>query len=78
MSTTQPQPARSAYDLLSKETLALTDDEVDDICKDLRARRERFLAGQKDNAPKPKAEPKTTEEKAALTQSVIGDIGNLF
>lgn len=77
MSTTTPSPA-DAYALLSKPTLELTDAEVEAICKDLRAKRERFLAGQKDNAPKPKAEPKSAEEKAALTQSIAGDIENLF
>lgn len=77
MSTTTPSPA-DAYALLSKPTLDLSDDEVKAICKDLRARRERFLAGQKDAAPKPKAEPKTAEEKAALTQSIATDIENLF
>lgn len=76
---TQETP-RDAYALLSKPTLELNDEEIKLICKDLRARRERFLAGQKDNAPKPKkAEPpKTPEEKAALSDSVLGDVSNLF
>lgn len=71
---------RSAYDLLSKPTLELTDDEIKAICVDLRARRERFLAGQKDNPPKPKkAEPpKTAEEKAAISENILGDVANLF
>lgn len=71
---------RSAYDLLSKPTLELSEDEIKLICEDLRKRRERFLAGQKDNPPKPKkAEPpKTAEEKAALSDSVLGDVTNLF
>lgn len=76
MSTT-PEP-RDAFTLLSKPTLDLTNDEIEVISKDLRARRERFLAGQKDNLPKPKAEPKTAEEKKALTESVLGDLGKLF
>jgi hypothetical protein len=71
---------RSAYDLLSKPTLELNEEEIKLICADLRKRRERFLAGQKDNPPKPKkAEPpKTAEEKAALSDSVLGDVTNLF
>jgi hypothetical protein len=79
MSTTETG-ARSAFDLLSKPTLDLTDKDIEDICKDLRAKRERFLAGQKDNPPKPKAAepPKTAEEKAALGDSILGDVGNLF
>lgn len=73
------QPARDAYALLSKPTLDLTDQDVEDICIDLRKRRERFLAGQKDNPPKAKAEPpKTPEEKAALSESILGDAENLF
>lgn len=70
---------RDAYALLSKPTLELTDQDIKDICTDLRKRRERFLAGQKDNPPKAKAEPpKTPEEKAALSESILGDVGNLF
>lgn len=71
---------RSAYDLLSKPTQELTDKDIEDICKDLRARRERFLAGQKDNPPKAaKTEPpKTAEEKAALSDNILGDVANLF
>lgn len=77
MSTTATE-TRSAFDLLSKPTLDLTDKDIDDICKDLRARRERFLAGQKDNPPKKAAPPKTAEEKAALSESILGDTANLF
>lgn len=71
---------RSAYDLLSKPTLDLTDKDIEDICADLRKRRERFLAGQKDNPPKAaKVEPpKTAEEKQALSENILGDVGNLF
>lgn len=78
---TEPQAEiRDAFTLLSKPTLELTDKEVDAICADLRKRRERFLAGQKDNPPKAvKAEPpKTTEEKQAVGESILGDVANLF
>jgi hypothetical protein len=70
MSTTSP--AGDAYALLSKPTLDLTDDEVEAICKDLRARRERFLAGQKDTQPKPKKEKvEMTDEMKKQTQADI-------
>lgn len=77
MSTTEP---RNAFELLSKPTLDLTDEEIEAICKDLRARRERFLAGQKDNAPK-QAKPKveqTPEGKQQASDEILGEIGNLF
>ena len=77
--TTEQQP-RDAYALLSKPTLDLSDEEIKLICADLRKRRERFLAGQKDNPPKAKAAaaPKTAEEKAALSENILGEVGNLF
>lgn len=77
--STAPQE-RNAYELLSKPTLELTDADVTDICTELRKKRERFLAGVKDNPPKVSkaAPPKTPEEKAALTDNLLGDIGNLF
>ena len=78
MAITNGSEIRDAYTLLSKPTLELTDQDIEDICKDLRARRERYLAGQKDNPPKKAAPPKSAEEKAALTDSIIGDVGNLF
>ena len=76
----QSTTARSAFDLLSKPTLELTEDEIADICKDLRARRERFLAGQKDNQPKPKKETvaMTPEAKEQAAAEILGNIENLF
>lgn len=75
---TELPEVRDAYALLSKETLELSDEEIELICTDLRKRRERFLAGQKDNLPKVKAEPKTDEEKKALQQSILGDLDGLL
>lgn len=72
------QTTRSAYDLLSKPTLELTDQDIENICKDLRTRRERFLAVQKDNPPKKATPPKTKEEKEALGDSILGDVVNLL
>jgi hypothetical protein len=76
MSTTTP--VRSAFDLLSKPTLELSDDEITEICVDLRARRERFLAGQKDNIPKAAKPAANPEDKEANSAAVLGDIENLF
>lgn len=77
-----PEPTtRDAFTLLSKPTLDLTDAEIEVIVKDLRARRERFLAGQKDNAPKPakaKAEPMSAEAKKAAADDILASIGNLL
>lgn len=73
-------PTRDAFTLLSKPTLELTDEEVELICKDLRQRRERFLAGQKDNYPKPpkkEVQPITAESKAANTEGLLGSLGDL-
>jgi hypothetical protein len=78
--STNPSPTGDAYALLSKPTLDLTDADVETICTDLRKRRERFLAGQKDNAPKqskPKVEM-TPEAKQQNSAEVLNDIGNLF
>lgn len=77
MSTINPT-GRSAYDLLSKPTLELTDEEVEAICADLRAKRERFLAGQKDSPPKEKKAALTAEEKKALSENILNEVGNLF
>lgn len=70
-----------AYALLSKPTLDLSDKEIEVICIDLRKRRERFLAGQKDNLPKkPKAAaaPMTDEAKQQAAAEILDGIGNLF
>lgn len=78
MSTTSP--TGDAYALLSKPTLDLTDAEIEAICKDLRARRERFLLGQADKPPKqskPKVEM-TPEAKQQAAAEVLSDIGKLI
>lgn len=70
-----------AYALLSKPTLELTDAEIEVIVLDLRKRRERFLAGQKDNLPKkPKAaKPVLTDEaKQQAAAEILDGIGDLF
>jgi hypothetical protein len=79
MSTTAP--IGDAYALLSKPTLELTPEEIKAICADLRQRRERFLAGQKDNQPKPAKKavvPMTDEAKQQASAEILNDIGNLF
>lgn len=77
MSTTT-EPTRDAFTLLSKPTLELEEQDIIDICADLRKRRERFLAGQKDNLPKPKKDPATPADKEANSAAVLGEIENLF
>lgn len=47
--TTPTSTPGSAYELLQKPTLDLTDAEAEAIIVDLRRRRELFLRGQKDN-----------------------------
>lgn len=72
---------RDAFELLSKPTLSLTDADVEAICKDLRARRERFLQGVADKPKRAPAKPaadKSPEAKAARTESLLGDLSNLF
>jgi len=66
-----------AYALLSKPTLELSQEEIEAICKDLRARRERFLAGQKDNPPKqPKEKVEVTDEvKQQNAATLLDELG---
>lgn len=83
MSTTEIPETGDAYALLSKPTLQLSDAEIEVICVDLRKRRERFLMGQKDAAPKKAAAPKvkldeSPEAKKQRSADLLGDIGNLF
>lgn len=76
-----PDLPMDAYQLLSKPTLKLTDEEVTVICADLRKRRERFLAGIKDNQPKVKkapAAPMSDEAKQAAQDDILNDIGKMF
>lgn len=73
--------ARDAYELLSKPTLQLTEDDVLAICTDLRRRRQAYLNGVQDKPKKVKAPAKaiTAEEKLALTQQVAAslDLGDI-
>ena len=64
----------SAYDLLSRPTLSLTDAEVEIVVADLRRRRAAFIAtGKPDKIAKPKtASPSpTAESKAANTAALL-------
>ncbi len=85
MSSAEPLPdGRNAYELLSKPTLTLTLEERKLIVADLRLRRQRFLQGKLDK-PSPSRSRTATlpvdaspEAKAARTENLLNDIGNLF
>ena len=67
--TDTPEPM-TAYELLTKPTLELTDAEVERIVADLRIRRKAYVdsAGKKaDNPAKEKAKPVSAEDKALNT-----------
>lgn len=70
----------NAYELLSRPTLELTDNEVDLIIADLRKRRAAYLEGTADT-PKKAAAAKpvkaSVEEKQANTLSLLAKIGML-
>lgn len=75
--------SRDAFELLSKPTLQLTDEEVTAICADLRAKRQRFLQGIADKPARKAAKPAvdaSPEAKKARTEALKGelDLGNLF
>lgn len=73
--------SRDAFELLSKPTLELSDADVEAICLDLRQKRERFLQGVADKPKRAAAKPaveKSPEAKAARTENLLNDIGNLF
>jgi hypothetical protein len=64
-------PYGIAWELLSKPTLELTDEQLLLIANDLRAKRKRFLQGQADTAGSKKsikAPAATAEEKKARTE----------
>lgn len=66
----------SAYDLLSKPTVELTDAEVELICTDLRNRRLAYINHKKRDEPHKKpAKPVTPEEKAANTIGLAAELG---
>lgn len=59
----------SAYDLLSKPTLELTDEEVEAIVADLRVRRNAYVTrGKKDD-------PKKPVDKQQATADLMSDLG---
>lgn len=70
------EPATSAYDLLSRPTLDLSDAEVELIIADLRKKRTLYIAGTDD---KPKAEKKkalaaSADEKKANALSFLAQL----
>lgn len=72
---------RDAFELLSKPTLQLSEEDIVAICADLRKRRERFLQGIADKpARKPPADnlDRSPEAKAARTASLENELGNLL
>lgn len=74
-------PVRDAFELLSKPTLNLSDDDLLMIANDLRAKRIRFLKGQADRpgatAPKRRKVEVTEESKELVTQHLLGELTNL-
>lgn len=73
---TENEPT-SAYDLLSKETLEITDADALIIIKSLREKRKAFLAGKADNPAKAKkalAAPTSAAQKAANTQALLAGL----
>lgn len=78
MSPTDSTPAEpSAYDLLTRPTLELTDAEVELIVIDLRKRRKAYVDQGKKDAPKPKpasSAPKSAEEKKNLQRDLLASM----
>jgi len=69
----------SAYELLTRPTLDLTDDEVSLIISDLRRRREAYVStGKRDEPHKQPREKPTAESKAALTASIAAGLDITF
>lgn len=68
----------TAYELLSKPTLTLTDEESLAIVRNLREKRAAFLKGKADNPRKAKTAAKkgktTAAEKAANTQALMSKL----
>ena len=72
--TDQPEPL-SAYDLLSKPTISLTDAEVKLIVEDLRTRRESYVkTGAVDRPDKPKPAKATTAQKEKNTAALLAKL----
>jgi hypothetical protein len=70
------EPVASAYDLLTRDTLTLTDAEVAAIVVDLRKRRLAYVTQGKKDAPKakPAAALKTPSEQKQLTQDLLASL----
>lgn len=81
MTTSDPTPVDlplSAYDLLTRPTLEITDAEALLIIADLRKRRQAYVEsnGKKRDEPhKEKRSPATAEEKAANTADLLANLG---
>ena len=73
---TETTSERDAYTLLSKPTLELTDDEVEQVVIQLRQKRLAYInEGKKDNGPaKPKAAPKSKAEVDAATAAILAEL----
>jgi tartrate dehydratase beta subunit/fumarate hydratase class I family protein len=75
--TDAPAPTEDAYSLLTRPTLEITDEQLEIIVANLRARRAAYMAGTADRPDKPKAAsaaPKTAAEKDALTKALLGEL----
>jgi hypothetical protein len=72
-------PPKDSFELLSKPTLDLSDEELLLIANDLRAKRRKFLQGIADKpaVTRKKADPITAEQKAATTAHLLGELDGL-
>ena len=73
-------PPRDSFELLSKPTQELTDQDLLLIANDLRAKRRKFLTGIADKpgiTGRKKAEPVTDEAKAATTAHLMGELDSM-
>lgn len=77
MSTQPDEPEISAYDLLSKPTLNLTDAEVELVVADLRRRRAAYIKTGKPDKPKAAAKSAaklSADEKARNTAALLDSL----
>lgn len=75
--TETPDEPISAYDLLTKETLDISDVEAKIVIEDLRKKRKAYLAGQADNTTKKKrtpAKPTSAADKKANTAALLAGL----
>lgn len=70
-------PPTDSFELLSKPTLDLTDEQLLLIANDLRAKRVRFLKGIADKPARAKAEPVSDEAKKATTEHLLNELDGL-